>query len=314
MTGWTAIVASEAVFFTILVDYWGQGGIPQAALLTIFLVACTAIFLMPNTVFAWFEYVTSVIKIILFLLIIVTSVAILCGAGPNGYVHDAGAWTELPAYKNGFQGFADCALLAVWAVGDQIFIGIMGGEAKLPRMSMGHATTLVPYRVFGIYMTSIILVSLLVRSDNDRLLGGSGAATSPYIISQLDVGIVVIPDILNAGMIIGVLAISAEAVYLASRVLRSMSHQKLIPEAMAKVDKRGRPFPALLITLAVAAMLTFLGLSCNVPTHDNVWEMADLAHSRRYRRSQLARRHHEFFVLHMLDHRFLHLFPIPSRY
>lgn len=58
---------------------------------------------MPNTVFAWFEYVTSVIKIILFLLIIVTSVAILCGAGPNGYVHDAGAWTELPVYKNGFQ-------------------------------------------------------------------------------------------------------------------------------------------------------------------------------------------------------------------
>lgn len=32
LTGWTAIVASEAVFFTILVDYWGQGFIPQAAL------------------------------------------------------------------------------------------------------------------------------------------------------------------------------------------------------------------------------------------------------------------------------------------
>lgn len=132
-------------------------------------------------------------------------------------------------------------------------------------MSMGHATTLVPYRVIGVYMTSIILVTLLVRSDNDRLLGGSGAATSPYIISQLDAGIAVIPDILNAGMMFGVLAISAEAVYLASRVLRSMSHQKLIPEAMAKVDKRGRPFPALFITLAVAAMLTYLGLSCNTP-------------------------------------------------
>ena len=71
--------------------------------MTIFLVACIAIFSMPNTIFAWFEYVTSLIKIFLFLLIITTSIAILCGAGPNGYVHDASAWAELPAFKNGFQ-------------------------------------------------------------------------------------------------------------------------------------------------------------------------------------------------------------------
>ena len=43
-----------------------------------------------------------------------------------------------------FKGFAHAALLATWAVGDQIFIGIMGGEAQNPRFSMGHATKLVP--------------------------------------------------------------------------------------------------------------------------------------------------------------------------
>jgi len=69
---------------------------------TIFLVIVLVIFLLPNKAFAWFEYVTSVIKIFLFLLIITLSLAIVCGAGPGGYVHDGAYWRDLPAFKNGF--------------------------------------------------------------------------------------------------------------------------------------------------------------------------------------------------------------------
>lgn len=64
--------------------------------------ACLVIFLLPNTVFAWFEYVTSLIKIFLFLIIITLSLALVLGAGPNGYVHHGETWTELPAFLNGF--------------------------------------------------------------------------------------------------------------------------------------------------------------------------------------------------------------------
>ena len=62
-------------------------------------------------------------------------------------------------------------------------------------------------------------------------------------------------------MILGVLAISAEAVYLASRVLRTMALQKLIPQSMAKVDSKGRPRWALAITIAVSIALTYIALS-----------------------------------------------------
>lgn len=60
------------------------------------------IFLLPNTVFAWFEYVTSLIKIFLFLLIILLSLALVLGAGPHGYVHHGETWTQHPAFLNGF--------------------------------------------------------------------------------------------------------------------------------------------------------------------------------------------------------------------
>lgn len=110
-------------------------------------------------------------------------------------------------------------------------------------------------------MTSVILTTFLIRSDNDRLLGGSGVAASPFLLSQLDVGIKGLPDILNAGMMFGVLAISAESVYLSSRVLRTMAHQGLAPEFLANVDSKGRPRWALGITSVAAVVLTYIALS-----------------------------------------------------
>lgn len=57
---------------------------------------------MPNKMFAWFEYFTSLVKIFVFLLLIVLSLALVLGAGPNGFVHHGDTWTRLPPFLNGF--------------------------------------------------------------------------------------------------------------------------------------------------------------------------------------------------------------------
>lgn len=69
---------------------------------SIFVFATLIIFAMPNKVFAWFEYFTSLVKIFVFLLIIVLSLALVLGAGPNGFVHHGDTWTRLPPFLNGF--------------------------------------------------------------------------------------------------------------------------------------------------------------------------------------------------------------------
>lgn len=69
---------------------------------SIFVFATIVIFAMPNKVFAWFEYFTSLVKIFVFLLIIVLSLALVLGAGPNGFVHHGDTWTRLPPFLNGF--------------------------------------------------------------------------------------------------------------------------------------------------------------------------------------------------------------------
>ena len=154
--GWTSIVAAEAAFFNILLGFWTDGSnFPLAAAMTFFTAATLVIFLLPNKIFAWFEYITSIIKIFLFLIIIFLSLALTLGAGPNGKFHNGATWRDFPVFKNGFSGMANCLLLATWAVGDQVFIGIIGGEAENPRFSMAHATKLVPFRVNFVYMLSV---------------------------------------------------------------------------------------------------------------------------------------------------------------
>ncbi|GLA52222.1 hypothetical protein AnigIFM63604_009064 [Aspergillus niger] len=259
--GWTSVFASEATFFVLLVGFWSSGAIPEAALLTIFLVFCLAVFLVPNKYFGWLEYFGSLVKVLLFFFITIISLAIIGGAGPSGYVRDGSTWTDLPAFKNGFGGFANAALLAIWGTGDQVFIGVMGGEAESPRYSMAHAATLVPWRVAVFYLVSVVLVSIIVPSDDSRLLGGSSVTTSPFVIAVEDAGIRGIPSLINACLIIGILAIALECIFLPSRILRTMALQNLLPSFIAKVDEKGRPRWALTITSVAAVILTYMSLS-----------------------------------------------------
>ncbi|KAI2831615.1 hypothetical protein CBS147320_5169 [Aspergillus niger] len=240
--GWTSVFASEATFFVLLVGFWSSGAIPEAALLTIFLVFCLAVFLVPNKYFGWLEYFGSLVKVLLFFFITIISLAIIGGAGPSGYVRDGSTWTDLPAFKNGFGGFANAALLAIWGTGDQVFIGVMGGEAESPRYSMAHAANLVPWRVAVFYLVSVVLVSIIVPSDDSRLLGGSSVTTSPFVIAVEDAGI-------------------RECIFLPSRILRTMALQNLLPSFIAKVDEKGRPRWALAITSVAAVILTYMSLS-----------------------------------------------------
>tara|TARA_R110002060_G_scaffold21617_7_gene29292 strand:- start:866 stop:1414 length:549 start_codon:yes stop_codon:yes gene_type:complete len=126
-------------------------------------------------------------------------------------------------------------------ISDQVFTGIMAGEAKSPRYSMAHATKLVPIRVFSTFMLSIAFISILIPQDDPRLFGGSGVAASPFVIALNDAGIKGLPDFLNVVMMIGIASIAVESIYISSRIMRSMALQGLIPKFIANVDKEGRP-------------------------------------------------------------------------
>jgi yeast amino acid transporter len=137
----------------------------------------------------------------------------------------------------------------------------MAGEAHNPRLAMAHATKTVPIRVIVVYMTTVLLISFLVPIEDDSLFGGSGTAASPYVIGMRLAGVKGLPDFLNAVIIIGISAVAAESIYIASRILRTMSAQGFLPKIVSHVDSKGRPTTSLGITIVVAYAMAYINLS-----------------------------------------------------
>ncbi|KAJ5616271.1 hypothetical protein N7537_001385 [Penicillium hordei] len=258
--GWTAIIASEATFFSVIVNYWAKGSVSEVVWLTIFLIIMFIMFSLPNTVFGWFEYFTSILKIFVLILFIIVGIALIFGAGSHGSLHHGHAWQD-EAFLNGFKGFGNSVLLAILAIGDNTFTGFLAGESKSPRFSVAHAVFLIPIRVSIFYLGSMVLIGILVSPHNTNLLGSSGIAASPFIIAIEQAGIKGLPDLLNVIILFAVAAIAAESFFIASRILQSMAHQGLISPYLAKVDSRGRPRVSLAITGALCITLTYINLS-----------------------------------------------------
>lgn len=71
--------------------------------MTIYLVVVFAFHLMPNSWFAEFEFCTGAVKVTTMAIVLLTSVAIIAGAGPTGSTHWGANFNELPVFPNGFR-------------------------------------------------------------------------------------------------------------------------------------------------------------------------------------------------------------------
>lgn len=145
---------------------------------------------------------------------------------------------------------------------DQVFVTIMGGEASSPRLSISRAAKTVPVRVTTLFLLTLLFSSLLISPNDPRLFGGSSPNQSPFTIAMYDAGIHGFDQFLRVLIVLSCFGFGAEAIYIASRILRALSHQGLIPPFIAaKVDSRGRPIWSLIITGCVSIALTYINLS-----------------------------------------------------
>jgi len=166
-----------------------------------------------------------------------------------------------PLFLTVRQGTCLCAIYAIWGVGDQVYVGIMGGETKNPRYSMPRAVKSVGIRVYFFFMLIVIFITLLVPLNDERLLGGSGINASPLVIALNDAGINGIPQLLNAAFLIISATGGLEPLYIASRVMRHMALSGMLPKKLANVDSKGRPTWALFITGLFTITFTYINCS-----------------------------------------------------
>lgn len=94
----------------------------------------------------------------------------------------------------------------------------------------------------------------MIAYNDESLLGGSGAATSPFVIMVDKAGIKGLNHLINATICVAVLSIGLTCVFGGSRVLTSLAELGYAPGFFAYVDKSGRPLWSVIFVLAWGAL------------------------------------------------------------
>ena len=125
---------------------------------------------------------------------------------------DPGAFAEYFTRSTGdkgrFEGFLACLWSAAFCIVGPEYISIVAAEAKRPSVYIKAAFKTVYWR-FGIFfIMGALCVGIVIPYNDQKLVdiyfGGASkgtAASSPYVIAMTNMGIKILPDIVNALML-----------------------------------------------------------------------------------------------------------------
>lgn len=261
-THWMVVLPLELTAAAIVIKFWDPDEkITPGVWLIIFIVIIAIINFFGVRGYGEFESFASIVKIIAVLGFIICGSVISAGGAPSRqhigdqYWHPASA-----AFKNGFQGFCSVFTSAAFAFAGTELIGLAAAESHNPRRDMPKAAKQVFFRIMLFYVASLLVVTLIVSSDEPRLTGGASkydARASPFVIAVQIGQIHALPSVINAVILISVLSVGNSAVYGASRTIVALAQQGQAPSVFKYIDRKGRPLPAVCASLAMA-FLSFL--------------------------------------------------------
>ncbi|CAG9975685.1 unnamed protein product [Clonostachys byssicola] len=224
--------------------------------------------------FGEFEFWLSSVKVVVIVGIILFSLIIACGGGPNReplgfkYWSNPGAFAIPKDYPQGslgkFLGFWSVMVNATFAYLGTELVGVTAGEAQNPRRSIPKAINLTFYRILFFYCLSVLLVGMIVPYNSDKLSFANtqqtGASASPFVVAAKVAGVNALPNIINACILIFVFSASNSDLYIASRTLYGLASDESAPAIFKKTDRRGVPYPALFLCTAFT-FLAFMNVA-----------------------------------------------------
>ena len=259
---WMVVLAAELTAGINIIRYWDSNHIVTTAEWIVIFGAIYAICnVWPVKAYGYIEYVQSFIKIVAMagatLFMLVATCGGLPKGGPIGYKY----WKNPGWDRNGIQGICLALAQAGFSFGGGEHIAVVAGEVKQPRKFIPRCVNPIFWRLCVFFIGNSWLITMNVSYDDPLLNNASGSLTSPFIITMINGGVKVLPDILNALILLSVISCGNSSVYIGSRSLVALSDLNLIHPIFGKKDSKGRPWIANIIVFVVGLGLAFLNCS-----------------------------------------------------
>jgi len=263
---------------SLVMTYWIDTNRVNAGVwITIFLVLIISINYFGITFFGEFEFWLSSFKVVVIIGIILLSIILVLGGGPDHDRKGFRYWKDPGAFNTYiFDGDAG-RFYALWAtmvsatfafLGTEL-VGVTVGEAQNPRKTIPRAIKLTFYRILVFYILSVFLVGLLVPYNSKELAfaahANSSAAASPFVVAIKLASIPVLPDIMNGCILLFVFSAANSDLYIATRTIYGLAREGKAPAILARTDRRGVPTYALAAS-SVFGLLAYMNVSNDAKT------------------------------------------------
>jgi len=257
---------------SLVLQYWvKRDKVNPGAFIAVFLVAIVVINYFGVRFFGEFEFWLSSIKVVVILGLILLSLILACGGGPEPatgfqYWKNPGAFHAyiMTGSAGNFLALWSTFTTAVFAYLGTELVGVTVGEAANPRKVIPRAIKLTFYRILLFYVVLVFLLGMLVPYNDKKLLEANklsnSARASPFVVAIENSGIKVLPGILNGAILIFVFSAANSDLYIASRTLYGLAHEGKAPKFFTRTDSRGVPIYALGLSVAFC-LLAFLGVN-----------------------------------------------------
>jgi lysine-specific permease len=205
------------------------------------------------------EYWFAIIKITTVIIFLVVGVLMIFGILGGEAVGFSNFELGGSSFHGGFFAFLGVFMAAGFSFQGTELVGVAAGESENPRQNVPRAIRQVFWRILIFYIFAILVIGLLIPYTNPDLLRGGidDIGVSPFTIIFEKAGLAFAASVMNAVILSSVLSAGNSGMYAATRVLFSMAKDGMAPRALAKLNNRGVPVGALLVTTAVG-MLAFL--------------------------------------------------------
>ena len=276
--GWNIVygnwlsVPSEITAICVLFQFWTD--VNSSAWIVVFILLTTVVGVSFIGIYGEIEFFFAILKILLIVGLIIFGLVVDLGGVPNvdrigfRYWKDPGPFVEYIATGawGRFLGFWSCLINAVFSFAGVESLTVAAAETKNPRKAIPKACKRVFVRVALFYFLAVLIVGMIVSSNDERLNDESGtAAQSPFVIMAETAGIKAIPSIVNAVVITSAWSSSNQALLAGTRVLYALAIKRQAPWFFLWTNRWGVPYMCVL-TYFLFSFLSFMTLSSGAMT------------------------------------------------
>lgn len=271
--GWNVVygtflsVPSEISAAVVLIEFWTD---KYAALwITLFIIVTFLVGITLVRIYGEVEFFFATLKILLVVGIIIMGLVIDLGGVPGQerigfrYWNNPGPFVEYLASGSwgSFLGFWAVMNNAVYSFAGVESLSVAAAETRNPRQNIPKACKRVFARVSIMYIASVLIVGMLVPSNDPSLDDDSGtAAQSPFVTAATRAGISVVPSIINAVVLTSAWSAANQSLLAGTRVLYGLAIKKQAPRIFLRTTKWGIPYVCVILQTLVAT-LAYMGLS-----------------------------------------------------